>query len=389
KSFSDSNGVTPGKEIDPLKFLSYSQDDDPTGDVEVIPLAERRELGLMNIPTGINGPVKNGLLRGPIKYYNQQGIKNLVLENPFEWDQARLRRAINKRILESKVKNPDRLVPFEEVYVLPEIFDQNSKKSLEAEDELTPRGFDRFGLLEIPSKERAIRNSEFGVSNSGGYRSQRETRLSPLNIDDPENREVYYINVGGIRKLIPNYSLNPKYKRDISKEKIKFYENDKVEKEVLKEFLKIIQEKKRKKRVNRHLKNSMKNESTRQRVAGAYKIHLNAREGSRAKIRAEFAPLSALGGGSSRRDTGGANERISFSDISGENNREASVPKEIPYNRIYTPGKNEAEDMEEDEQETPRNRQVRFNLSQREEKPKKKYVSPPPQPYSDSEDDEE
>ncbi|TRY52697.1 Uncharacterized protein CTYZ_00002783, partial [Cryptosporidium tyzzeri] len=303
--------------------------------------------------------------------------------------------------LRSKVKNPDRLVPLNEVYILPEIFSSNKKTdNSKVNDEIVPRGYDRHGLMEIPSKERIKKEFAHRLTNRKIYTNlQGDVKLNPLNVDLPSNDKVYYVNVGGIRKIIPDYNLNPVYKFDPKKPNEEYYQNDANNQQVLKDFLKIIQEKKRRRKVNTHARTKLKDESDRQRVSTAYKIHMNPKRGINTKPTREFAPLSDINNFSAVEVNKNAKKRISFSDIikeSSENNK-GNQPKNSELNqRIYVPGKVEADDLLEDRshenvsEKLGEQKVVRFQLPDTNNKPKKKYVSPPPQmSYAGTEEDED
>lgn len=350
---------------------------------------------------------KELLVHGPVRYYGHHGA-DLYPEEGYPGTGGRgisrnggaeARFDMNKS---SRVKDPNKLVPLSEAYVLPEIFtgEGGTKPGVGG---AAPSGYDRHGLLNVPSKKRLEKELAHRLEIGEIHQNlQDDVVLSPLNVKYPKDYKVYYVNVGGIRKLMPNYNLNPSHKMDLNKRISDQAWTDFNNQEVLRDFIKIIQEKKRKRKVRGHARTRLKDESTRQRVSNAYNIHMSPKKRISTADSKEFAPLSDLGDITAGVRSG---RRIRFSDITGKEDSEGEEKKEGVKSgsgtdeRIYVPGKTEVDDLleqgqsenfgHEDSHPAGGERMVRFQLPVSENRPKKKYVSPPPMLTQDEFDEDE
>ncbi|KAK6587530.1 hypothetical protein RS030_91572 [Cryptosporidium xiaoi] len=160
---------------------------------------------------------------------------------------------------ELNVRNPDLLVPLDEVYDIPHIFrrdhsDLNTTESLEIPQKIPrgPLGFDQFGLLNIPSRERTKKEIEHRIySTKNKLIDDGNKLMEPLNVEYPSNSRVLYVNLPGLREYIHGYDLNPEL-GGLEMELKEYNKNNELNK-ILKDFLKSIEAKKKKNRFS-HLK---------------------------------------------------------------------------------------------------------------------------------------
>lgn len=401
-SLNVSGPVEQPDESDSFKKLSYMQDEQAlSGDF----LSEKQSF-LFEDKTEERGRQRKELLvQGPKRYFGHHGMDLYP-----EWYQGRNGQRIFRNEkdakmsldmnLSSRVKDSNKLVPLSKVYVLPEIFTEKGGAKPKVGG-MAPSGYDRHGLINIPSKKRLEEELAYRLDIGEIYKDLNEdVVIAPLDVKYPVNDKVYYVNAGGIRKFMPNYNLNPVYRSKIKKNADQ-HQKDLNNQEVLRDFLKIIEEKKRKRRVRGHARTQLKDELCRQRVSNAYKIHMTPKKQINMARTREFAPMSSLPETTAvvRREG-----RIRFSDIIGKEDSEGEKGAESGNEmneRIYVPGKVEVDDLVEDQDLSENHihkddnlsvgeRQVRFLLPVSENRPKKKYVSPPPmQNHNELDEDDE
>ncbi|KAH8742164.1 hypothetical protein FG386_003491 [Cryptosporidium ryanae] len=296
---------------------------------------------------------------------------------------------------ELNVRNPDVLVPLDEVYELPTIFsDDFQPKNLTGIGgaPLGPFGFDQFGLLNIPSKERTKKELETRIYSTKNKLIDGDKKTKkPLDIEYPINSRVFYINTAGLKKELLGYNLNPEMGR-LEKEIKTLNENNELN-EILKDFLKSIEAKKKRRLIYNPRSGIIKGKINKR----ANVLYNPTIPGDNLRMRnTEFASLKDI---NMEKDFINKKETSSIEDQDYEE-KEKEKRSKVPYIAPKTVSfkstgfkeyrdkdgddtEDSDEENEDDCDQYKSRRMVRFQIPESECKTGKKYVSPPPNPISE------
>ncbi|KAH7649156.1 hypothetical protein FG379_003721 [Cryptosporidium bovis] len=398
--------------------------------------SEEKELGigLLKDEKKVESLTRPSIPRGSTLYY--KGSRDPYIMNsegrgvniPFSSKDDDLRKNYEKHFYklgpggELNVRNPDLLVPLDEVYDIPSIFrrshsDLNTTESLEIPQRMPrgPLGFDQFGLLNIPSRERTKKEIEYRIySTKNKFIDDGNKLMKPLNVEYPSNSRVLYVNLPGLREYISGYDLNPELGR-LEMEVKEYNENNELNK-ILRDFLKSIEAKKR----NRfgYIKSGQIKRKIDRRANSFYDNRIP--KSSDLKVSTiGFAPLKNTDTGSNfvtRKIMVNFEEQDEDeSGISGEYEHQLSELKP-KFEKGTISGKttshvsgvsdfgstgfkkcvdednvaeNDHEESEDQSNATEGRRTVRFQVPENEKKQTKRYVSPPPEPVSEESENDD